>query len=77
MLTAIISLSIATTTLLVMNIIASLIVISFSQKNDELEEVQKVLNAKIFLKDDTIAKNMKLLKQQSDHIKELENRISF
>ena len=77
MLTAIISLSIATTTLLVMNIIASLIIISFSQKNDELEEEQKVLNAKIFLKDDTIAKNMKLLKQQSDRIKELENRISF
>ena len=77
MLTAIISLSIATTTLLVMNIIASLIIISFLQKNDELEEEQKVLNAKIFLKDDTIAKNMKLLKQQSDRIKELENRISF
>ena len=77
MLTAIISLSIATTTLLVMNIIASLIVMSFWQKNDELEEEQKVLNAKIFLKDDTIAKNMKLLKQQSDRIKELENRISF
>ena len=77
MLTSIISLSIATTTLLVMNIIASLIIISFSQKNDELEEEQKVLNAKIFLKDDTIAKNMKLLKQQSDRIKELENRISF
>lgn len=77
MLTAVISLSIATLILLVMNIIASLIVISFSQKNDELEEEQKVLNAKIFLKDDTIAKNMKLLKQQSDRIKELENRISF
>ena len=77
MLTAIISLSIATTTLLVMNIIASLIIVSFLQKNDELEEEQKVLNAKIFLKDDTIAKNMKLLKQQSDRIKELENRISF
>lgn len=77
MLTAIIFLSIATTTLLVMNIIASLIVVSFLQKNDELEEEQKVLNAKIFLKDDTIAKNMKLLKQQSDRIKELENRISF
>ncbi len=77
MLTAIISLSIATTTLLVMNIIASLIIVSFLQKNEELEEEQKVLNAKIFLKDDTIAKNMKLLKQQSDRIKELENRISF
>lgn len=77
MLTAVISLSIATLILLVMNIIASLIVISFLQKNDELEEEQKVLNAKIFLKDDTIAKNMKLLKQQSDRIKELENRISF
>ena len=77
MLTAIISLSIATTTLLVMNIIASLIVISFLQKNDELEEEQKVLDAKILLKDDTIANNMKLLKQQSDRIKELENRISF
>lgn len=77
MLTALISLSIATLILLVMNIIASLIVISFLQKNDELEEEQKVLNAKIFLKDDTIAKNMKLLKQQSDRIKELENRISF
>ena len=77
MLTAIISLSIATTTLLVMNIIASLIVVSFIQKNEDLEEEQKVLNAKIFLKDDTIAKNMKLLKQQSDRIKELENRISF
>lgn len=77
MLTAVISLSIATLILLVMNIIVSLIVISFLQKNDELEEEQKVLNAKIFLKDDTIAKNMKLLKQQSDRIKELENRISF
>ena len=77
MLTAVISLSIATLILLVMNIITSLIVISFLQKNDELEEEQKVLNAKIFLKDDTIAKNMKLLKQQSDRIKELENRISF
>ena len=77
MLTAVISLSIATLILLVMNILASLIVISFSQKNDELEEEQKVLNAKIFLKDDTIEKNMKLLKQQSDRIKELENRISF
>ena len=77
MLTAVISLSIATLILLVMNIFASLIVISFLQKNDELEEEQKVLNAKIFLKDDTIAKNMKLLKQQSDRIKELENRISF
>lgn len=77
MLTAVISLSIATLILLVMNILASLIVISFLQKNDELEEEQKVLNAKIFLKDDTIAKNMKLLKQQSDRIKELENRISF
>lgn len=77
MLTAVIFLSIATLILLVMNIIASLIVISFLQKNDELEEEQKVLNAKIFLKDDTIAKNMKLLKQQSDRIKELENRISF
>ena len=77
MLTAIICLSIATTTLLVMNIIASLIVVSFLQKNDELEEEQKVLNAKIFLKDNTIAENMKLLKQQSDRIKELENRISF
>ncbi|MBF1314571.1 MAG: hypothetical protein HXM99_07215 [Porphyromonadaceae bacterium] len=77
MLTAIISLSIATLILLVMNIIASLIVISFLHKNDELEEEQKVLNAKIFLKDDTIQKNMKLLKQQSDRIKELENRISF
>ena len=77
MLTAVISLSIATLILLVMNIIASLIVISFLQKNDELEEEQKALNAKIFLKDDTIAKNMKLLKQQSDRIKELENRISF
>lgn len=77
MLTAVISLSIATLILLVMNIIASLIVTSFLQKNDELEEEQKVLNAKIFLKDDTIAKNMKLLKQQSDRIKELENRISF
>ena len=77
MLTAVISLSIATLILLVMNIITSLIVISFLQKNDELEEEQKALNAKIFLKDDTIAKNMKLLKQQSDRIKELENRISF
>lgn len=77
MLTAVISLSIATLILLVMNILASLVVISFLQKNDELEEEQKVLNAKIFLKDDTIAKNMKLLKQQSDRIKELENRISF
>ena len=77
MLAAVISLSIATLILLVMNIIVSLIVISFLQKNDELEEEQKVLNAKIFLKDDTIAKNMKLLKQQSDRIKELENRISF
>ena len=77
MLTAVISLSIATLILLVMNIIASLIVISFLQKNDELEEEQKVLNAKIFLKDDTIAKNMKLLKHQSDRIKEFENRISF
>ena len=77
MLTAVISLSIATLILLVMNIIASLIVISFLQKNDELEEEQKVLNAKIFLKDDMIQKNMKLLKQQSDRIKELENRISF
>jgi hypothetical protein len=77
MLTAVISLSIATLILLVMNIIASLIVISFLQKNDDLEEEQKVLKAKIFLKDDTIAKNMKLLKQQSDRIKELENRISF
>lgn len=77
MLTAVISLSIATLILLVMNIIASLIVISFLQKNEELEEEQKVLNAKIFLKDDTIQKNMKLLKQQSDRIKELENRISF
>lgn len=77
MLTAVISLSIATMILLVMNILASLIVISFLQKTDELEEEQKVLNAKIFLKDDTIAKNMKLLKQQSDRIKELENRISF
>lgn len=77
MLTAVISLSIVTLILLVMNIIASLIVISFLQKNDELEEKQKVLNAKIFLKDDTISKNMKLLKQQSDRIKELENRISF
>lgn len=77
MLTAVISLSIATLILLVMNIIASLVVISFLHKNDELEEEQKVLNAKIFLKDDTIAKNMKLLKQQSDRIKELENRISF
>ena len=77
MLTAVISLSIATLILLVMNIIASLLVTSFFQKNDELEEEQKVLNAKIFLKDDTIAKNMKLLKQQSDRIKELENRISF
>ena len=77
MLTAVISLSIATLILLVMNIIASLVVISFLQKNDELEEEQKVLNAKIFLKDDTIQKNMKLLKQQSDRIKELENRISF
>lgn len=77
MLTAVISLSIATLILLVMNIIASLVIISFSQTNDDLEEKQKVLNAKIFLKDDTIAKNMKLLKQQSDRIKELENRISF
>ena len=77
MLTAVIFLSIATLILLVMNILASLLVISFLQKNDELEEEQKVLNAKIFLKDDTIAKNMKLLKQQSDRIKELENRISF
>lgn len=77
MLTAVISLSIATLILLVMNILASFFVISFLQKNDELEEEQKVLNAKIFLKDDTIAKNMKLLKQQSDRIKELENRISF
>lgn len=77
MLTAVISLSIATLILLVMNIIASLVVISFLHKNDELEEEQKVLNAKIFLKDDTIQKNMKLLKQQSDRIKELENRISF
>lgn len=74
---AIIALSIATLILLVMNIIASLIIISFSQTNDDLEEKQKVLNAKIFLKDDTIEKNMKLLKQQSDRIKELENRISF
>ena len=72
MLTAVISLI-----LLVMNILDSLIVISFLQKNDELEEEQKVLNAKIFLKDDMIQKNMKLLKQQSDRIKELENRISF
>lgn len=77
MLTAVISLSIATLILLVMNILASLVVISFLQKNEDLEEEQKVLNAKIFLKDDTIAKNMKLLKQQSDRIKELENRISF
>lgn len=77
MLTAVISLSIATLILLVMNIITSLVAISLLQKNDELEEEQKVLNAKIFLKDDTIAKNMKLLKQQSDRIKELENRISF
>lgn len=77
MLIAIIALSIATLILLVMNIIASLIIISFSQTNDDLEEKQKVLNAKIFLKDDTIEKNMKLLKQQSDRIKELENRISF
>ena len=77
MLTAIIALSITALILLVMNILASLIVISFLHKNDELEEEQKVLNAKIFLKDDTIAKNMKLLKQQSDRIKELENRISF
>lgn len=74
---AIIALSIATLILLVMNIIASLIIISFNQTNDDLEEKQKVLNAKIFLKDDTIEKNMKLLKQQSDRIKELENRISF
>lgn len=74
---AIIALSIATLILLVMNIIASLIIISFNQMNDDLEEKQKVLNAKIFLKDDTIEKNMKLLKQQSDRIKELENRISF
>lgn len=77
MLIAVISLSIATLILLVMNILASLIVISFLHKNDELEEEQKALNAKIFLKDDTIQKNMKLLKQQSDRIKELENRISF
>lgn len=77
MLIAVISLSIATLILLVMNILASFFVVSFLQKNDELEEEQKVLNAKIFLKDDTIAKNMKLLKQQSDRIKELENRISF
>ena len=77
MLIAVISLSIATPILLVMNILAGFFVISFLQKNDELEEEQKVLNAKIFLKDDTIAKNMKLLKQQSDRIKELENRISF
>ena len=74
---AIIALSIATLILLVMNIIASLIIISLSQTNDDLEEKQKVLNAKIFLKDDTIEKNMKILKQQSDRIKELENRISF
>lgn len=74
---AIIALSIATLILLVMNIIASLIIISFSQTNDDLEEKQKMLNAKIFLKDGTIEKNMKLLKQQSDRIKELENRISF
>ena len=77
MLIAVISLSIATLILLVMNLLASFFVVSFLQKNDELEEEQKVLNAKIFLKDDTIAKNMKLLKQQSDRIKELENRISF
>lgn len=77
MLTAVISLSIATLILLVMNIIATCFIVSFLQKNDELEEEQKVLNAKIFLKDDTIQKNMKLLKQQSDRIKELENRISF
>lgn len=77
MLIAVISLSIATLILLVMNLLVSFFVVSFLQKNDELEEEQKVLNAKIFLKDDTIAKNMKLLKQQSDRIKELENRISF
>lgn len=77
MLIAVISLSIATLILLVMSLIASFFVISFLQKNDELEEEQKVLNAKIFLKDDMIVKNMKLLKQQSDRIKELENRISF
>ena len=77
MLITIISLSITTLILLVMNLLASFFVVSFLQKNDELEEEQKVLNAKIFIKDDTIAKNMKLLKQQSDRIKELENRISF
>lgn len=77
MLIAVISLSIATLILLVMNLLVSFFVVSFLQKNDELEEEQKVLNAKIFLKDDTIAKNMKLLKQQYDRIKELENRISF
>lgn len=77
MLIAVISLSIATLILLVMNLLAGFFVVSFLQKNDDLEEEQKVLNAKIFIKDDTIAKNMKLLKQQSDRIKELENRISF
>ena len=54
---AIIAFSIATLILLVMNIIASLIIVSFSQTNDDLEEKQKVLNAKIFLKDGVTSVN--------------------